>query len=572
MREAMMSLAERRGPVLCLILALGFTLRAIQTHLGLPYVYNFDDPQIAAHALAMMKTGDFNPHFFAYGSFLIYLDMIVDAANYLRLAGLPLGTPESMNSYDQINYINRIITPMDTVPGWYWAVSHPSFYLWDRYVTAIFGTLTIATTYGLSRRVISGLMALLPPLLLAILPIHIVQSGLTTADIPVAFMVTAATLGALIFAETGGLTAFLTSLVFVGLAGATKYNSGLILISPLVAVMLRLGEKHRPVRWWHWALSITVPALIFLAAMPFALLDFKTFLTDLATSVSSYHAPGPLQSKPGLRHLKLILSQFEDNIGFAGALVGLIGLALLTAAGLSRKYLLILIVFPVVFILYMALTTTDYHRNFMQIYPFLCIYAGYGIVRISTLRIGAKIHVSAPVTGVAVALLLAVIAIVPLLYRSVANAAGVVQAHDTRTQLIATANALQGIGEFEITDELHIHPFDLDRLNRPRTEVNRPQILQDVCAATSAENRAFILPSAVRYVNVLPPTPEDTASIAHTNELLRSLRDRPGTISIGGDTPTPVWGPPVNPGMIIVPSRRGLCETAATESGPTQAR
>ena len=57
--------------MLAAILAVGFALRAIQTHLGLPYLYNFDDPQVAAHALNILKTGDI---FTATGRFTLEKD------------------------------------------------------------------------------------------------------------------------------------------------------------------------------------------------------------------------------------------------------------------------------------------------------------------------------------------------------------------------------------------------------------------------------------------------------------------------------------------------------------------
>jgi hypothetical protein len=542
---------------LFLILAGGFLLRAIQTHLGLPYVYNFDDPQIAAHALTIMKTGDWNPHFFAYGSLMIYIDTIVDAANYLRLAGLPLGAPESMASYDQLNNINSIAAPMDGHPGWYWTISHPSFYLWNRYVTATCGTLTIGMTYALSRRVIPGPLALLPALLLAILPVHIVQSGLTTTDVPVAFMVCAATLAALVFAETGRLTAFLTSLLFAGLAGATKYNSGLVLVVPLIALVIRLWDDRGSIRWWHWALLIAVPALTFLAVMPFALLDFKRFITDLADSVSSYHAPGPRQARPGIRHLWLILTQLVENIGIIGGLLSLIGIATLIAAMRTRKSLAVLIAFPVLFILYMSTTTTDYHRNYMQVYPFLSLYVGYAIFRISPLFTALKAPRHIPA---AVCLLLAAIVTVPLLYRAVANAAEVAHARDTRTEAVLRAGALKDVVQFEILDALHIHSFDLNRLDRPKTEVGEEQIMHDICAATSADGRAFILPSGLHNTDFLGGSPDRAASIQRLNALLTTLRQRSDTVLVGGDVPMPSWGPPVNPGVIIVRSRSGLCD------------
>jgi hypothetical protein len=547
-------LGARPGPLLVLILALGFTLRAIQTHLGLPYVYNFDDPQVAAHALNIMKTGDWNPHFFSYGSLMIYIDTFVDAANYLRLAGLPVGAPESLITYDQLAMIDRIAVPVEGSPVWYWTISHPSFYLWNRYVTALFGTGTIAVTYAIARRIVPSPVALVPPLLLAVVPIHIVQSGLTTTDIPVGFMVGVATLTAMVFAETGGLTAFITSLVFVGLAAATKYNSGLILITPLLALLIRQTARQTPIRWWHWLLLIAVPAITFLTVMPFALLDFKRFITDLAQSTSSYHGHGPSQSRPGIRHLRLILTQFAQNLDIVAALLALAGAGFMaTMAARARRDLILLLVFPVLFVLYMSTTTADYHRNFIQLYPFISLYAGYGLFRIFALRPLS----GAPWRAVA-ALIVVAVATLPLLYSSTVNAAHVLEAHDTRTLAIEKANALSGVDRFEILDGLHIHALDLTRLNRPYSEVGRDTIVADICSG--APGVIFILPTELQYGEFFPPTAAQTAGIAHYNDVLRSARLFPDPVILAGSV-VETWGPPIDPGIMILPVKGpGLCD------------
>jgi hypothetical protein len=543
--------------MLAAILAVGFILRAVQTHLGLPYVYNFDDPQIASHALAILKTGDWNPHFFAYGSLTIYIDTIVDATNYLRLAQLPEGSRESLFGVDQSKMLDSVAVWRDGSSTWYWTISHPSFYLWDRYVTALFGVGTIAVTAAMARRIIPGAIALAPPLLLAIVPIHIVHSGLTTTDIPAGFMVGAATLAAMVFAETGGPTAFVTSLIFVGFAAATKYNSGLILVSPLLALLIRAAEKDSTIRWWHWLLLALVPAAAFLMTMPFALLDFRRFITDLAQSAGSYHAPGPREARPGIRHIRLILTQFADSLGIAVAVLALVGSGSMVAKAPARKPLILILAFPLVFILYMSTTTTDYHRNFMQVYPYLCLCAGYGLYRLATLRVLASAlagRARAPAT-----ILIVAIAVLPLLYRSVVNAANVLKARDTRSVAVEKANALTGVDRFEILDTLHIHAFDLAVLGRAHGEVDRNQIAGDICSAT--DGVIFILPTEVRYTGFYPATPAEAGAISRFNGLMVSLRNRSDTIAIG-NKPSPTWGPPENPGILIVRARPSLCAEA----------
>jgi hypothetical protein len=553
--HALAGLGDRPRLSLFLILGLGFALRAVQTHLGLPYIYNFDDPQIAGTALNVMKSGDWNPHFFAYGSLTIYIDVIVDTVNYIRLAQLPEGSREGLFGVDQLKLIDTIAVWKEGSPIWYWSISHPSFYLWDRYVTALFGVGTIAATAAIARRIIPGAMALVPPLLLAVTTIHIVHSGLTTTDIPVGFMVGVATLAAMVFAETGGLTAFMTSLIFVGFAAATKYNSGLILISPLLALLIRSGEEDSAIRWWHWLLLALVPAAAFLTAMPFALLDFRRFITDLAQSAASYHGPGPREAHPGIRHIRLILTQFSDNLGFFAALLALAGAGLMAATATARRSLILILAFPLAFMLYMSTTTADHHRNFMQLYPFLALYAGYGLYRLAQWPIGAGTKATSA-RALAVLAILAT-AVLPLLYRSVANATNIIHSRDSRSVAVEKAKAIGVNGPFEISGQLHIHAFDLDVLGPGRNEVDQDQIAEDICSAT--DGRIFILPAEMRYTNFYPATPTQAEAIVRFNGLMRSLKGRGDTIAIGSSL-TPTWGPLNNPEILILRARPGLCD------------
>ena len=49
---------------IALVTVLAFGLRYLQLNIGLPYLYFWDEPLMAGPALQMLKTGDYNPHFF----------------------------------------------------------------------------------------------------------------------------------------------------------------------------------------------------------------------------------------------------------------------------------------------------------------------------------------------------------------------------------------------------------------------------------------------------------------------------------------------------------------------------
>ena len=75
--------------IIILVIFFAFILRYFQLNIGLPYLYFWDEPLTANNALQMLKTGDYNPHFFKYGSLMIYFNLLIDQLYriYLSLTG-----------------------------------------------------------------------------------------------------------------------------------------------------------------------------------------------------------------------------------------------------------------------------------------------------------------------------------------------------------------------------------------------------------------------------------------------------------------------------------------------------
>ena len=58
-----MTETAQRNLLIFLILLLGFLLRSVAVHFGLPELYHADEPNVVNRALAY-GTGDLNPHYF----------------------------------------------------------------------------------------------------------------------------------------------------------------------------------------------------------------------------------------------------------------------------------------------------------------------------------------------------------------------------------------------------------------------------------------------------------------------------------------------------------------------------
>lgn len=139
------------------ILAVAFFFRIYGINFGLPYIYHPDEHSIVDRALRMLRTRDFSPHWFAWPSLYFYIQALVYALHSLYLAF-------------------KGISPQ--LAG---------FYLWGRFATALLGTMTVALTYWVGKKVFSKKVGLLGALFLAFSSEHVQYSHYITTDVPVAF-------------------------------------------------------------------------------------------------------------------------------------------------------------------------------------------------------------------------------------------------------------------------------------------------------------------------------------------------------------------------------------------------
>ena len=128
------------------VLLFAFYVRASRADWGLPYLYYWDEPQIASAALRMLKTGNFNPYFYNYGTLPIYINYFIDIFHYLYL----MGQPDTASAY--LSDLADIKTQFDT--NWQWTISHPSFFYWNRMLNVAFGVGSVWMTYLLASLVL----------------------------------------------------------------------------------------------------------------------------------------------------------------------------------------------------------------------------------------------------------------------------------------------------------------------------------------------------------------------------------------------------------------------------------
>jgi hypothetical protein len=472
--------------VVSLVAVLALTLRYWHTKIGLPYLYYWDEPQTASTALKIMKSGDFNPQFFNYGSMMIYSNLLVDILHYLSL----MGHAATEDSY--LTNINQIKINADT--GWHWTISHPSFYHWNRVLTTLLGTATVLVAYMIGKQVFNKWIGVIAAVFLAVLPYHISQSALITPDAPAAFFVLTVTLFSVLFINHKKLSYFILSLVFVGVAIATKYNSAITMILPLIALIIVYFRSRQSVKTYMWFLIPLLPVLIFLMIMPYAIIDMTSFLRDVGFEVRHYKVKGhgSKTSLPGWDFFSFQMRQFYAHLGLANILVmglGLLGIFL-------RPMLIFVLIIPVIYVVYMSGMTVNFHRNFVQVYPFLALLFAAGFYVLYEVLLFLQRRFLPFKKRLPVATVVAVILsyLVPQSYTSIVDSVNKYNRNDSRTKVVNIINEMSGIKAVVIAKELRVHSQDLTRLKIPYSI----RTLVEMQSVSWGESELYVLPSNVR--------------------------------------------------------------------------
>ena len=228
--------------LLVLMLAVAAGVRLAGLGWGLPTAqricsYHPDEAPLLSAVAYMLRTGDWNAHFFNYGTLYLYLVAIPGALCNLVLP----------DSWVRLFWISR---------------------LW----TVALGVTTVWLVYHLGQEAGGRRLGLAAGWLMALLPMHLVHAHFATVDVPATCLVTVALFACARITVRAQLGWFVLAGAAAGLAAATKYSAGLVLIALVAAYVLGVGEgRHRvPPREWLYV-GLIAAAVAFLVACPFLL-------------------------------------------------------------------------------------------------------------------------------------------------------------------------------------------------------------------------------------------------------------------------------------------------------------
>jgi hypothetical protein len=327
------------------VVAVALVLRLVGITHGLPYVYNADEnAHFVARAIGMFGHS-YNPGYFINPPAFTYVLHVLFA---IRWGG------------------------RDAV-GNAFATDPSSAFTIGRVLAALLGAAAVGFLGWAGARLLDRRAGLIAAALLAVafLPVH--YGHLALNDVPALAPLTLSLAGVAGVYRTGRLREYALAGAALGLAAATKYTAGIVLLPLLAAAALAPRDRVRGV-----VLAGGLALLAFLIANPYALLDFAAFREGLQEQSSTSGDGG---GKLGLDQTSGLLYYLETTTWGLGWLPALAALGGAVWLAVKRWQLaLILVPAPIVFLIFMGLQDRFFARWLLPIYPLLCLLAAAPVV------------------------------------------------------------------------------------------------------------------------------------------------------------------------------------------------
>jgi hypothetical protein len=417
---------SRRASALWGAIALvALVLRLVGLRYGLPAVYNPDEVSIMSRALAFAK-GDLNPHNFVYPTFYFYLLFAWEGLT----AVLAVAT--------------RAVTSFDAFQREFF-LDPTRVFVAGRLLTALLGTATVVATGILGTRVAGRFVGLVAALLLAVAPLHVLNSHYVKHDVPVTLVIVLAYLayerlwrarnlppegGSHKTNRTPGFRlqaegTLLAAAAVTGIAFSTHYYT-IFLAIPLAWAIVR-SARDTPEAISRLAIAALISAVVFFLLSPFLLVEPWTALGDIRANRQivvdrAVANLGYLSS--AARYARLL---FSNTVGLPAAILAVVGVI----EGIRRDPARTawLLAFTVPFLLFIF-STYPASRYLVPVTPFIALFSATAVDAIWQTRLGARLPVR---------VILIIVILAPALFESVRSDL-FIRNTDTRTLALEYIN------------------------------------------------------------------------------------------------------------------------------------
>ena len=336
--------------LLAAILLVALALRLWHIDHGLPYAYNADEAEHFVPKAIGMFRGTLDPGYYENPSALTYLLYALFAV--------------------------RFGAGRDLVRSF--AADPEAAFVTARVAVAVVGTLVVALTYWAGTRFYERRVGLVAAAIMAVAFLPVFYSKHALNDVVTLAPLTAGLVACLHVYLRGAWADWALAGAAIGVATATKYTAGAMLLTVAVAAGLRVHRNRSELRRALVGLVLAGASFLalFAALNPYAVLD----PSEARGQISGQSAQADTAK---LGH--------DDTYGwlyYIGTLTWGLGWVPLVAAvggavaALRRDWriALLLLAFPVMFYLYMGAQGRFFGRWLLPAYPALCVLAGYGVV------------------------------------------------------------------------------------------------------------------------------------------------------------------------------------------------
>ena len=197
---------------LAVVLAGGLALRLWGVRQGLPFAYNADEADhFVAHAIEMFQKGTLNPEYFANPPAYTYVLHFLFAVWYGGAAG-------AVHAF---------------------AVRPEAVYTLARVLAALLGTAALWLLYATGARLFNRAVGLLAAAIEAVAFLPVFYAHLALNDAPTLAPATLSLLGSAGVLRKGRRRDYLSAGIGLGLACATKYTAGIVIVPLAVAIAAR---------------------------------------------------------------------------------------------------------------------------------------------------------------------------------------------------------------------------------------------------------------------------------------------------------------------------------------------
>jgi 4-amino-4-deoxy-L-arabinose transferase-like glycosyltransferase len=362
---------ERWMLVLGGILLLALLLRLWGIEYGLPFAYQIDEERLyVRNAVQMLSAGSVDPNYFQNPPLYSYLIEALFAVTH--------GGSEAQ----------RLI---GDVPD------RGSLYLAARILTAVIGTLAVWLTYLVGRRFFDRRTGLLAALLMAVSFLPVFYSHVALDNVPAMAAACAALIGVAGVLQRGLTRDYAVAGAALGVAAATKYIDGIVLLPLLTATVLAPTSGYASRRSRGIAVAVAAAAVAFVVCNPLSVIEPAHFLRgiDAQGGIVDVHKFG--QDPNGGLHY--YLWTFTWGLGWVPAIAALIGAALLWRD--DRRAALVLLPVVPLFLLYMGLQSRYFGRWMLPVFPIVCVLAAYAGARLVALAARRRPPLRPALTAVA---------------------------------------------------------------------------------------------------------------------------------------------------------------------------